>query len=83
MNLKLQPVRIGKMAGDRDRHFRERVDTSFFMKTSRCASFVQVGMNSLGFPGGVVLHSEEYDSEHMPTDFQNWIHAPTDAPVAS
>jgi phenylpropionate dioxygenase-like ring-hydroxylating dioxygenase large terminal subunit len=63
------------MAGDQDRLYRAWVDTSFVKEDIALSESVQVGMNSLGFPGGLILHSTEYDSEHMLTDFQNWIRA--------
>jgi choline monooxygenase len=63
------------MAGDRDTLYRNWVDTSFVKEDIALSESVQVGMNSRGFDRGLIMHSGEYDSEHMLTDFQDWVRA--------
>jgi choline monooxygenase len=63
------------MAGDRDTLHRNWVDTSFVKEDIALSQSVQTGMNSRAFPAGLIMHSGAYESEHMLTDFQNWIRA--------
>ena len=62
-----------QMKGDQETLRREWVDTSFVHEDIALSESTQIGIGSLGFPGGLIMHSTGYDSEHMLTDFQNWV----------
>ena len=61
------------MAGDAEQLRRDWIDTSFVHEDIALSESAQAGLSSLGFPGGLILHSTDYDSEHMLTDFQTWV----------
>ena len=64
-----------EMQGDTEQLRGDWIDTSFVHEDVALSESSQIGLNSLGFPGGLVMHSTAYDSEHMLTDFQNWVRA--------
>ena len=63
------------MRGDTEKLRRDWIDTSFVHEDVALSESSQIGLNSLGFPGGMIMHSTAYDSGHMLTDFQNWVRA--------
>ena len=71
------------MAGDREQLYSDWIDTSFVHEDIALSESVQIGLSSRGFPGGLVMHSDAYDSEHMLTDFQTWVRAQLDEAAAS
>ncbi len=58
---------------DRERLYRDWIDTSFLREDIALAESVQVGLSSRGFPGGLIMRSEGYESEHLLAEFQDWV----------
>lgn len=63
------------LVGDREKLHRDWIDTSFVHEDILLSESVQVGMSSRGLPGGLLVVSDGYDSEHLLADFQTWVRA--------
>jgi phenylpropionate dioxygenase-like ring-hydroxylating dioxygenase large terminal subunit len=60
-------------ASDHARLYRDWIDTSFVREDMALASSVQIGLSSRGLPGGLLMVSDGYESEHLLVDFQTWV----------
>lgn len=62
-----------ELAGDHEKLHRDWIDTSFVHEDILLSESVQVGMSSRGLPGGLLMISDGYESEHLLADFQTWV----------
>ncbi len=67
------------LAGDRDALYRDWIETSFLREDIALTESVQIGLSNRGLPGGLLMMSDGYESEHLLADFQTWVRRALDA----
>ncbi len=60
-------------AGEHEALYRDWIDTSFVHEDMALAASVQIGLSNRGRPGGLLMMSDGYESEHLLADFQTWV----------